>query len=146
MGDIRILFLHPKEWDDERVDAACRTLLAQYSAHAASRAAQAGTSPDRVSVVSGRADYAKRAPSLGGYSGWVVSLTQPQTAGDYRFTHLIVPERHVGRATGEVIQRAVKRRRQRILFWDGTQGPKAIQGVREENAENWQSGWTLVLA
>lgn len=143
MAAIRALLVHPKEWDDAQVQAACQVLQSKYEAHAQSRARASGTSPDPVVITSGLVDYKKRAPNLGGYEGWRRSVTGKDAAGALRFTHLVFPSRRVGKASADIARAALSQGAHRVLYWDGADKITAVTRVSEHDGHDWHTGWAL---
>ena len=143
---MRVFFANRK--DDEDVDAKAAKLAKLFKAEFPERT---------VKVTSGKDDFLNRANDLGGWKVWtddvIFGMIEDENNGEQleRFTHMIVPDRIIGKATADMINGFIAEGKQ-VIYWDGNVTCAAVTGLEESGnmgkggKPDWKNGWQLVLA
>ena len=120
-------------------------------------ATQKDTDPDRVAelqvelqarlpgavIVDGFSDWKENFHRCGGWTGWAEDVaTGRDLNGRHRFDVVVSPHRIVGRATAQIIERALLAGKPVLYFGRGE--AVQIHGVEADDPTSWKAGWSLV--
>jgi hypothetical protein len=100
--------------------------------------------PD-ATIVDGATDWRENFSRCGGWPGWVQDVAQGRTLGGRpRFDAIVCPQTAVGRATYQIVQRALETRKPVIyLRRDGV--ALRVIGIVCDDPDSWKAGWSLVI-
>lgn len=135
-----IFFAHPKGMEDEAIDSGLRDTVAAFLA-----------SGDTVTVVAGRDDYMKHAPSAGGFNGWCRDVVTriDMTTLNPAYAAFVVPGTSVGKATALILQLAMQKGRRvfSLQYQRTTEEPvlRPVQGIECIDPNDFFAGWVLDL-
>jgi hypothetical protein len=129
----RILFCHPKSWDDAQIEEGVRRL----------REVAARVLPGyEVEITSGRDAYNQHFARCGGWGGWTYAMATETRYQDGQplFHTYAVPDLAMGRATAELIGAALKigKRVVSLRPW-GLQPVFGVQKVSDDMATGYEA-------
>lgn len=120
-------------------------------------ATQKDTDPERVAeiaadlamrlpgatIVDGFTDWKENFHRCGGWGGWAEDVaTGRDLYGRHRFDVVVSPHRIVGKATAQIIERALFAGKP--VFYIGSDGASQIHRIEAEDPTSWKAGWSLV--
>jgi len=133
----RTFFAHPKHWQDEEVDRWVQALIADGA----------------ESVVPGRDDYQANIAIEMTIDSWIRSIARRRDLGTGQrvYALIVVPGTTVGKATAHIVRSALEAGIPvaSVALEPGTDKIRSAVLVRDidlEDAEDFTSGWSLVLA
>lgn len=133
---MRIFLAHPKNMPDEQIDE----LKAQASAALSSEV------DEELVFVLGREDFAENFATAGGWRGWprdVIDRIDFNTRRPWYTALLVVPHDTVGKATAEMVEYALEKRKPVLTLIDGV----AVQATGIQQIDfSFPGGWALVVA
>lgn len=135
---MKIFFAHPKGMEDSEIDEWSKQLVRLFT--------EADYSD--VSVVPGRDDFQKYAPSAGGFAGWtrdVATRKDAMTQKPY-YDCFVSPYREIGKATADILTLAIHYNMPVVLAEKlecGTVEMHRVNQVVVEDADNYTHGWWL---
>jgi hypothetical protein len=100
--------------------------------------------PADVGVVDGFSDWKENFHRCGGWNGWAEDVATGRTlTGQHRFEAIVCPYLTVGKATAQIVERALHLGKPVVhLARDGTIAK--VTGINREDDDSWKAGWTLV--
>jgi len=135
---MRVFLAHAKSMDDASIE--------EWSKDVAKMFVEAGV-PD-VEVIPGRDDFAKYAPSAGGFTGWVrdvATRTDAMTGAKY-YGAYVSPTSTIGKATADILTLALHHKMP-VIWADklecGSIEMRRVTQVVVDDADDYTSGWWL---
>jgi len=129
----RYFFAHPYAMEDGEIDDHVQF----YQAWLDKKLPGGGTQ-----VIAGRDDFNANARALGGFRGWPSAVaTGTIMGGDARFHCFIVPGRHVGKATAEIVQKALAAGKS-VALWQKDGRPSQVSSIQRVSSCP-KTGWAL---
>ena len=136
MDKINVFFAHPSGMSTQAIDKSSQELRALLK----ERSAKAGRNL-RISVIPGRDDF--KLHFKGDWSAWAQSvLTRKDSITLKRhYSMIITPEEQIGKATGEIIEKALELGRPVFLYDQGTL--RKVTDIYLMDPDDWQGGFFL---
>lgn len=101
--------------------------------------------PSGVTVVDGLADWQEHFHRCGGWNGWAEDVATGRTlSGQHRFNAIVCPYLSVGRATAQIVERALHIGKP-VLHLSRDGKVAKVVGINLDDSESWKSGWSLVI-
>jgi hypothetical protein len=98
-----------------------------------------------ATIVDGYTDWKENFHRCGGWNGWAEDVaTGRDLNGRHRFDVVISPHRTVGKATAQIIERALEI--SKPVLYVGREGVEQITALDAEDPTSWKAGWVLVGA
>lgn len=98
--------------------------------------------PDAV-IVDGYSDWKENFHRCGGWNGWAEDVAVGRTMeGRHRFDVIVCPHLYVGKATAQIIERALQANK--AVLYLSKDGVSLVRGIEHEDPQSWKSGWRLV--
>lgn len=133
-SDIRVFYAHSSSESEEETKSQCQKIKELIVKRGESKGRELS-----VSIVPGRADF--RANCRGDWDAWakgIISRDHAITREPF-YDLIIVPSKYVGRATAQIVDRAVRVGRPVFLLDDGPL--QRITQVYPYDPDDWQGGY-----
>lgn len=101
--------------------------------------------PPGVDVVDGFSDWKENFPRCGGWNGWAEDVATGRTlAGRHRFDAIVCPYLAVGRATAQIVERALRIDKP-VIHLNRAGEVSKVSAITLEDPDSWKAGWSLVI-
>jgi len=101
--------------------------------------------PTDVEVIDGLADWQEHFHRCGGWNGWVDDVACGRTLGGRaRFDAVVCPYSVVGRATAQIVERALGIGKP-VVHYARNGSVSRVTGVECVDFDSWKAGWELVM-
>ena len=105
---------------------------------------QVVTRMPEATVIDGLADWQENFHRCGGWNGWIEDVAiGRELGGRYRYDAFVAPYTSVGRATAQILQRAIECGKP-VVHIARNGDVSRVVGVECVDFESWKAGWTLV--
>ena len=96
-------------------------------------------------VIDGMADWQENFHRCGGWNGWVDDVACGRTlSGQARFDAVVCPYTGVGRATAQIVERAIGIGKP-VVHYARNGSVSRVTGVECVDFDSWKAGWELVI-
>lgn len=101
---------------------------------------------DGLNVVSSTAYFERSFHEAGSWSNWIEQVAEGRQYGGRKdiFQVYVLPSLVVGRATAQILEKALARRKPVMHCANGML--QRVRRVETVDSENWQAGWRLTFA
>lgn len=140
MKTVRVFVAHSKQDSDEFIERVREKIALTLQ-----NAAVAQGKIVKIDCVLGRDDHAEHFKRAGSWDAWAVDVVDRVNyiTREPEYRAIIVTNRFVGKATSQIVQRALAMRRPILLFCDD-EILRAITRVDAISGGDFKSGWGVV--